>query len=78
MVMPNKVLKMQAGRTPLTRLCGSQTMKHYVALLEQDPESGTFVAIFPDLPGCNTQGDDYEDALAQATEALALYAEQYG
>ena len=30
---------------------------------------------FPDLPGCFSAGDDIDDALRNAHEALALYAE---
>jgi HicB_like antitoxin of bacterial toxin-antitoxin system len=29
----------------------------------------------PDLPGLHTQGDDMDDAMANASEAVALYVE---
>jgi predicted RNase H-like HicB family nuclease len=50
-------------------------MIHYVAIVE---DAGTEKAIgiwFPDLPGCFSAGDDVDDALRNAHEALALYAE---
>lgn len=36
-------------------------------------EDGSYVVSFPDLPGCVTQGDDLEDALSMAQEAMALH-----
>ena len=42
-------------------------------VLEQDDE-GYFVYA-PDLPGCVTQGETYEEALANMREAVQLYIE---
>lgn len=50
-------------------------MTRYVAIVE---EAGPELAVgiwFPDLPGCFSAGDTIEDALLNAQEALALYAE---
>jgi len=50
-------------------------MTHYVAIVE-DAGTGKAIGIwFPDLPGCFSAGDDIDDALRNAHEALALYAE---
>jgi predicted RNase H-like HicB family nuclease len=50
-------------------------MPHYVAIIE-DAGPDTAVGIwFPDLPGCFSAGDDIDEALRNAPEALALYAE---
>lgn len=46
----------------------------YRIVLEQD-EDGVFVAEAPALPGCVTQGDTREQALANAREAVELYLE---
>lgn len=46
----------------------------YRIVLEQD-EDGVFVAEAPALPGCITQGDTREQALANAKEAVELYLE---
>ncbi|MGH8995199.1 MAG: type II toxin-antitoxin system HicB family antitoxin [Acidimicrobiales bacterium] len=41
-----------------------------------EPEQeGGYHAYAPDLPGLHTQGDDLEEATANAEEALALYVE---
>lgn len=51
-------------------------MSHYLAIVE-DEGPGTVIGVwFPDLPGCFSAGDDVETALANAGEALALYAEE--
>jgi predicted RNase H-like HicB family nuclease len=50
-------------------------MPHYVAIVE-DAGPDTAVGIwFPDLPGCFSAGDDIDEALRNAPEALALYVE---
>jgi len=37
---------------------------------------GGYHAYAPELPGLHTQGDNLEDATANAEEALALYVEE--
>jgi predicted RNase H-like HicB family nuclease len=50
-------------------------MPHYIAVVE-DGGPGKAVGVwFPDLPGCFSDGDDVDEALRNADEALALYAE---
>jgi antitoxin HicB len=44
-------------------------------LLIPDLEDGGFTVEVPSLPGCITQGDTVEEALANAREAIALYIE---
>ncbi len=46
---------------------------HYVAFIHTDDAPG-FGVSFPDFPGCVTQGDTMEGALALAREALAFHA----
>ena len=41
--------------------------------VEQDPKTGRWSAVFPELPGCATAGDSEEEAVANAREALALW-----
>ena len=36
-------------------------------------DEGGFVAYFPDLPGCQTQGESVDEILVSAKEALAGY-----
>lgn len=50
-------------------------MTHYIAIIE---DAGPDLAVgiwFPDLPGCTSAGDDLDEALRNAPEALALYLE---
>ena len=43
-------------------------------VFEPDPDGG-YHAYAPELPGLHTQGEDLEEAIANAEEALALYVE---
>lgn len=45
----------------------------YTLSIERHPEG--YLAYFPALEGCNTWGRSYEEAVANAEEALALYVE---
>lgn len=46
----------------------------YRVLIEQD-EDGVFVAEVPALPGCISQGNSREEAVANIQEAIAGYIE---
>lgn len=44
---------------------------HYIAVFHPAKEqAGAYTVTFPDLPGCVTQGDTFDEALAMAQEAL--------
>jgi len=45
----------------------------YTLSIEKHPDG--YLAFFPALEGCNTWGQTYEEAVANAEEALALYLE---
>lgn len=45
-------------------------MRQYTVVLTPDPEEGGYTVRVPALPGCNTQGDTREEALANAREAI--------
>ena len=49
-------------------------MKTYFAIVHKDEDSAVGI-VFPDLPGCFSAGDTYDEAIANAHEALRLYAE---
>jgi predicted RNase H-like HicB family nuclease len=49
-------------------------MKKYIALFEYD-ENGGYAVTFPDLPGCASAGDDYDDAYRMSHDALSLHLE---
>lgn len=46
--------------------------KHFYPAVFHEEDGGFWVE-FPDLPGCFTQGDTFEEAYAMAIEALELY-----
>jgi len=46
----------------------------YTVILEKE-EDGGYHAFCPVLPGCRTQGDDLDDALANIEDAIKLYIE---
>jgi predicted RNase H-like HicB family nuclease len=46
----------------------------YTVILEQEKDGG-YVAIAPALPGCISQGDNRDEALANIREAISLYLE---
>jgi predicted RNase H-like HicB family nuclease len=46
----------------------------YTVILDRESDGG-YVAIVPTLPGCVSQGDSREEALANIREAAELYIE---
>lgn len=46
----------------------------YTVILERE-ENGGFHAFVPALKGCHTQGNNEEEALANAQEAISVYIE---
>lgn len=50
-------------------------MSHYVAIVEDAGPDKAVGVWFPDLPGCFSAGDDIDEALRNAKDAIALYAE---
>jgi predicted RNase H-like HicB family nuclease len=50
-------------------------MPHYVAIVEDAGVEKAVGIWFPDLPGCYSAGDDIDEALLNAQEALVLYAD---
>ena len=49
--------------------------KEHTYSLTIEPHEGGYLAYFPSLPGCNTWGTTYEEAVKCAEEALSLYLE---
>jgi len=46
-----------------------------IELVFEPQSEGGFHVYAPDLPGLHTQGEDIDDAMTNATEAVALYIE---
>ena len=53
-------------------------MFHYIAILSESSPDTAIGVWFPDLAGCFSAGDTLEEAMANAGEALSLYAEHAG
>ena len=45
---------------------------HYSMLIQWSDEDNTFIVTVPELPGCKTHGDTYEEALKNAQEVIEL------
>jgi predicted RNase H-like HicB family nuclease len=54
---------------------GLRLMPHYVAIVEEEGPGKAVGVWFPDLPGCFSAGDDLDEALRNAPEAIGLYAD---
>ena len=44
-----------------------------VVILED--ETGGYIAVVPELPGCHTQGDSLDEVMRNVREAIELYLE---
>jgi antitoxin HicB len=49
------------------------TRYRYTVILVPDAEAGGYVVEVPALPGCVTQGDTVEEALAMARNAISMW-----
>lgn len=47
----------------------------YTAIFEPDLKTGGFTVTIPALPGCISEGDNFEHALKNIREAAGLYIE---
>ncbi|HLX39434.1 MAG TPA: type II toxin-antitoxin system HicB family antitoxin [Ktedonobacteraceae bacterium] len=47
----------------------------YTIILHPDPEEGGYTVTVPALPGCITQGETLEEAIAMAKDAIRLHVE---
>jgi predicted RNase H-like HicB family nuclease len=52
-------------------------LAHYIAIIEDAGPDYAVGVWFPDLPGCTSAGDDIDEALRNAPEAMELYAESF-
>jgi len=50
-------------------------MPAYTIVLDPDLEAGGYTVTVPALPGCVTQGETVDEAVAMARDAIALYLE---
>jgi antitoxin HicB len=50
-------------------------MRQYSVVLITDLDDGGYTVTVPALPGCVTEGDSLEEALANVRDAIRLYIE---
>ena len=50
-----------------------KTREFSVVILED--ETGGYIAVVPELPGCHTQGDSLDEVMKNIREAIELYLE---
>lgn len=50
-------------------------IRQFKIILEQDETDGGFTVTVPELPGCITEGDNLEEALENAQEAILCHLE---
>jgi predicted RNase H-like HicB family nuclease len=60
-----------------THLEARFAVAHTIAIIENAGPNYAVGVWFPDLPGCTSAGDDIDEALRNAPEALGLYAESF-
>lgn len=53
----------------------THNIHQYTAVFEPDTESGGFTVTIPTLPGCISEGINFEQALKNIKEAASLYIE---
>ena len=52
-------------------------MKSFTAYIEQDPETGLYVGIVPNLPGAHTQAATLDELQKNLKEVIELCLEEY-
>lgn len=48
----------------------SNEYKHYSMLIQWSEEDKAYIVTVPELPGCKTHGETYEEALKQGQDAI--------
>ena len=66
------MLDFQVGSDRLIRYISTMNVR---LVVEHDPDTNRWSAVFPELPGCASAGDTEDEAVANAREALALWFE---
>jgi predicted RNase H-like HicB family nuclease len=53
------------------------TEREYTIILDPDEEEGGYTVTVPALPGCVTQGDTLEEAIAMARDAIQATSKRW-
>jgi len=50
-------------------------MRTYTAVIERDPDTGTYVGFVPGFPGAHSQGDSLDELQVNLQEVIAMLLE---
>jgi predicted RNase H-like HicB family nuclease len=53
----------------------NEQYKHYSMLIQWDADDQIYVVTVPELPGCQTHGKTYEEAVRQGRDAIESWIE---
>lgn len=53
----------------------SQESNHYSLMIQWSNRDQAYLVTVPELPGCKTHGETYEEAVKNAQEMIALWIE---
>ena len=59
----------------------SEQYKHYSMIIQWGDEDNAYIVTVPELPGCKTHGETYEEAVRQGRDAIdswIMVAEELG
>jgi len=48
---------------------------HYSMVIEWSDEDNTYIVTVPEIPGCMTHGDTYEEAVQQGKDSIETWVE---
>jgi len=71
--MPRKIRELKADlcrASCIMRPDDADVTAHYSLVIEWDPRDGIYVVTVPELEGCRTHSATYEEAVAQARDAI--------
>jgi predicted RNase H-like HicB family nuclease len=51
----------------------SEQYEHYSMIIQWSDEDNAYIVTVPELPGCRTHGETYEEALQQGKDAIATW-----
>lgn len=51
-------------------------MQRFTVVITPEPEAGGYSVVVPALPGCFSQGESIDEAIANAEEAIHLYLDE--
>ena len=71
----NQIINFINHKSFIYRNFSSKTMYTYKILLHKEVEGGYTVTV-PALPGCITYGQDVDEAISMAKEAIEIYIEE--